>query len=251
MRAELAKVGALLGFVGLIAAGTETASAAAARRQGGSGYSGVLSSNPSLRAQQLACDPDFPISGSTSVIYNPAIVSLGSDLGNGLGDSLIAGSGYSVTGLVEVVNDGVRRLQPLTPGSAFDPVGQETGYVQVVYTLLDGGEPGEVSLPQGFGVVDSDEAVDGVDTHAFTFRYVDGVAANIDATYTIYADLGDTHSGNRPDSLTAVDDNGQVFTLTPGQLQAAQVRGNVVPEPSSLALLGLCGAALLGRRRRA
>jgi hypothetical protein len=222
---------------------------AAARRAGGSGYSGALSSNPATRQHQLACDPIMPISGSTSVLYNPAIVTLSTpDVSNAF--SLIAGPGYSVTGFVEILSDGVRRLQEIDDGQFF-PQGAETGYVQVLYTLIGSGtETGQIAPPEGFTTVDVDDAVLGVDTHALNFQYLDGVPAEINAPYTIYADRGNTHSQNTADFLTAIDDQGQQFTLTASQLQPAQVRGNVVPEPASLGLLGVAGLSLLFRRRR-
>src|SRR5215217_565212 len=48
---------------------------ALAQLNGGSGYSGSLSSNATIRQQQLICDP-APGTGTTSVAYNPALVSL-------------------------------------------------------------------------------------------------------------------------------------------------------------------------------
>src|SRR5689334_5300757 len=57
---------------------------AIAKMNGGSGLSGTLSSNPTIRQQQLICDPDPPDVGSTSVLYNPA-VSLLAGVGNGPG----------------------------------------------------------------------------------------------------------------------------------------------------------------------
>src|SRR5687767_12710552 len=90
------------GVIGLCA---ESSSAALARRAGGSGYSGQLSSNRAIRKQQLTCDPDDPIGGSTSTLYNPAVVTL---------SNLLFGPGYSGSGVIEVeIGDGVHVLQDI------------------------------------------------------------------------------------------------------------------------------------------
>jgi len=47
-----------------------------ALKNGGSGYSGTLSSNPTVRQQQLICDPIEPRAGSTSVMFDPKLVRL-------------------------------------------------------------------------------------------------------------------------------------------------------------------------------
>src|SRR5215218_1592551 len=49
---------------------------ALAAATGGSGYSADLSSNATIRQQQLICDPIEPKAGSTSVQYDPKVVRL-------------------------------------------------------------------------------------------------------------------------------------------------------------------------------
>ena len=54
---------------------------------GGSGYSGTLSTNAATRQQQLICDPNEPHQGSTSVSYDPTLVTLaGFQAGPGYGN---------------------------------------------------------------------------------------------------------------------------------------------------------------------
>lgn len=227
------------------------ASAALSKAAGGSGYSGTLSSKPAVRQQQLICDPVEPIRGSTSVLYQPELVTL---------DGFQYGPGYGplngLTAVVEVQVGQLTRLQNLT--SFLDnPEGDETGYVQVYYELI--GSAGQIA-PDGT-VLDEDPGPglpgEGVDTHAFQFTERDfrlqggelsaqGIFPVVIATYTIYADEGNRPSGNRMDFLTGRDDAGELFTLTPRQLASATVTS---PEPSGMVLVALAGVGLLRRRR--
>lgn len=256
-------------LTGLLAFGAQ---AATSRKLGGSGYSGTLSSNAVTRQQQLICDPEYPESGSVSVLYDPAIVSLAPvetprlTVGPAatlpppaLFPTLVAGPGYDVTAQIEVIDDGVRRLMPLQAGQTFDSQGgliEETGYIQVFFTRT--GTPGQMAPPPGFVTVDEDNPYSGVDTHALFFNYQFGVQNNVDATYTIRAELFARHGGgdtvNPSDYLEFIDDaSGDRTFLNPGELRAAQVRGPLVavPEPASLAVMGFAGLMLLGRHRRA
>src|SRR4051794_11061999 len=89
---------------------------------GGSGYSGPVSTNPTIRQQQLICDPTEPVAGSTSVVYDASKVTL---------TDAIPGPGYDnlgFIGLVEVkLANGNTILQPF-PSYRHNPLGQETGY---------------------------------------------------------------------------------------------------------------------------
>src|SRR5687768_453094 len=67
---------------------------ALASATGGSGYSGTLSSNLSIRKQQLICDPAEPVQGSTSVLYDASKVTL---------TGLVPGPGYNNLGFVGLV----------------------------------------------------------------------------------------------------------------------------------------------------
>lgn len=222
---------------GLLGLSADVSSAALAKASGGSGYSGKLSANPTIRRQQLICDPatpaasapgnsgGAPISGSTSVTYDPSIVTL---------SRLAFGPNYFGSALVEVaVSRPAADVAPafsettLEPLDQFllRPLGPETGYVQVTYAL--DGPAGQMSPPPNFTTVDSD-GVKGFDTHALMFSYVPGVADTAVAKYTIYADPGGDHSGNKADSLTGMNPDGSTFTLGPGQLSPATVSGSLV-----------------------
>src|SRR5688500_13849303 len=163
---------AVLVAAGVIGVFADASPAALARASGGSGYSGQLSSNRAIRRQQLTCDPDDPLSGSTSTLYDPNVVTL---------SSLFFGPGYTGRGVVEVdVGEG-RVLQDI--GSFLEePRGRETGYVQVFYnqfgmptgntSLMALALTGQIPVQEGYFVNDTD-GVKGVDTHAFEFTYLD------------------------------------------------------------------------------
>lgn len=248
--------------VGLLADG---ASAAIKRAQGGSGYSGKLASSPAVRQQQLICDPEFPESGTTSVIYDPAIVSLSSPFESPEPPAedpsffgVVPGPGYRITTILVEVDDGEGGTfldfffagDGYTPGDPLPLEGRETGFLQVGFvrdpTATD--DPGEIDPRQygDFTTVDVDDVFQGVDTHAIFFHYNVNAPDFVDATYTIFADTGTR--GNNADFLRFLDGTEET-TLGPGDLRAAQVRGGLVPEPSALALFGLGGLLALRRRR--
>src|SRR5688572_8776213 len=77
--ARAAWCGALAAMAGMCGWAAPAAEAASARRLGQaiSAYSASLFGKTGLSAfqqQTLACDPDEPLGGSTSVLYNPSVV---------------------------------------------------------------------------------------------------------------------------------------------------------------------------------
>jgi hypothetical protein len=239
-------------------AAPSASSAALARKQVNgtaplASYSGTLSRNSVIRQQQLICDPPEPIRGSTSVEYEPDKVSLsGFAYGPGYGPLVV--NQRSVIGYVEVEQNTERFLQDLD-SFLVQPEGRETGYVQVLYSLVDtAGQitPGGTILDEDPGLGDPGE---GVDTHQFTFTEaaatlpgkvgIEGIIVRGPATYHIYADDGSR--GADADFLVGLDDAGAPFTVTHEGIHDATV---TAPEPSGLIVLGLGAMGLLARRRR-
>ena len=196
---------------------------ALAKASGGSGYSGCLSTNPTIRQQQLICDPDEPVEGSTSVSYNPTLVTLaGLEYGPGYGPRLVEDGEFSqfIQGYVEVAGIEGTFLQRIE--SFLDsPQGIETGYVQVYFELSDG-EVGQIAPPEE-NFIDEIAGVEGVDTHALYFAPVEedpGDIITIDShqnfalaaawdrvvpSYTIFAAEESTHAGNAEDFMITLD----------------------------------------------
>ena len=227
---------------------SNSTSAGLAKLAGGSGLSGKLSTNKALRHQELIVDPtEAPISGSTSVSYDPCVVSL---------SGLSFGPGYSGQGFVEEERTCDHRthffLQNIN-SFLVCPHGRQTGYVQVSFTLS--GTPGTISPQQGFTTVAS-SGVAGFDTHSLMFTYLPGVPDTAVANYTIFADTGMRPSGNHADSLTGIGPNGTKFTVGPGQISSAAVSGSLaVPLPpavwTGLAMLLTMASVTAVRRVRA
>ena len=248
MSKKLFWVAAACGVV-ISAAPSQSHAALARQRVGGTApiasYSATLSTNPTIRQQQLICDPPEPMRGSTSVQYEADKVSLsGFDYGPGYGPSFLPNE-QQVDGFVEVVSNNETFLQSI--GSFLQqPGGRETGYVQVFYSLLGEQKPGQIA-PLG-AVLDEDPGLgasgEGVDTHQLFFTPLD-VPGLGPATYRVFADDG--IRGLEPDFLVGLDDAGNQFTVTYDQIHDAVV---TAPEPSASALLALASAALLRRRRR-
>ncbi len=197
----------IAGSVGIFA---EPSPAGLAQLFGGSGYSGNLSKNRAIRHQQLICDPSgAPISGSTSVKYDPCVVSL---------SGLEFGPGYTGQGFVEEEKrcDNKTRFFLQNINSFLEcPKGKQTGYVQVTYSLE--GKAGTMTPEQGF-TTEASNGVAGVDTHSLMFTYLPDVPDTTVAKYTIYADTGTRPSGNKTDSLSGISPSGAKFTLGPSQL---------------------------------
>jgi len=237
---------AVAGWFGLSA---EVSQAALAKRAGGSGLSGQLSSNKAIRKQQLIADPFEPDSGSTSVQYDPGTVTL---------SSITGGPGFFTSAMIEVRDSmGKTFLQDFKSFQG-SPGGKETGYVQVNFTFnSEGGTArGQITPPSGYTTVDQ-KGGKGVDTHAFIFNYL-AVPDSQVAVYKVFADLGGTHSGNSRDFLTGTDAAGS-FTVDAPDITGVTVRGslnvNAVPLPPAVLAGGLMLAGVFGfemvRRRRA
>jgi len=261
----------------VVGGSADVASAALAKKRGLSGLSGTLSSNATIRQQQLICDPadgtesgaidpnasalaqGAPRRGSDSVSYDPSIVSL---------SAVQLGSGYAGSGRVEVQVAGGRRVLQDLAAFLSKPAGTETGYVQLLFhhgprgTLppdnLFGpkGEPGKTPVAGGFTTNMSD-GPEGFDTHSFFFTYKAGVADTTVAAYDIFANPGGRASGGSADFLTGLDvTTGQEFTVPASQIAPAHVQGALITVPlppavcagsATLAAVGLLGWA---RRRR-
>jgi len=222
---------------------------ALAKRAGGSGLSGQLSSNRAIRKQQLIADPFEPDSGSTSVQYDPKTVTL---------SAVNGGPGFSASAFVEVMDrTGKTFLQDFGTFKEA-PGGAETGYVQVSFFFnSEGGVArGQIKPPAGYTTVDQ-KGGNGVDTHEFIFDYL-AVPGSKVAVYKVYADPGGTHSGNGRDFLSASDAQGS-FTVGANDISGVTVRGslivNAVPLPPAVFAGGLMLAGVFGlgtvRRRRA
>ena len=190
---------------------------------GGSGLSGTLSTNPTIRQQQLICDPDEPQAGSTSVAYEASQVTVrGAQPGPGYDNR-------SFTGFVEVVDQtGKPVLQPLQEFIE-RPLGRETGYVQILYQL--DGIAGQMRPPDGFTIVD-EEGVAGVDTHALTFALLPGVPTDAFIRYVVFSAGENTHADNKEDFF--IDPTGKRI----GSAEIAPAAVSTKPGGGPLLLVG-------------
>ena len=233
----------------LLSLAPAVAEGALSRRAGGSGYSGTLSSNRTIRKQQLICDPDDPTAGSASIEYPADVVTvIGLGYQSGGYKSPVTGEGF-----IEVVENGTARLMDL--GDFFDMADnparpRETGYIQVFYEKF--GPTGQIDVPQDFVTIDRDPGVtgdQGVDPFNLFFDLAsDTLPDTTVARYRIFAATANLHSGNAADFMKGVDEFGE-FTLGPSQIGEARVAG-AFPEPGAVGLLALGGVGLLARRRR-
>src|SRR5262249_51470316 len=146
-----------------------TAASAHGAAAGHPGYSANLSSNKSLRQQQLLCDPAFATDGSTSTLYYAAISSI---------QEVDAYPGFGITGVyVQVYTDGTSHgtdtiysgppIAAVTDIPSILSGAPETGLVQVYWQIL--------SLPGSAGIAGSNANVvttDDTNTHTIVFNYL-------------------------------------------------------------------------------
>ena len=256
-------------------AGAAPAFGAVAQATGGSGFSGTLSSNPTVRRQQLICDPTDPTSGSTSVSYNPAVATLaGQQSAN-----FLFGPGYGQTpgqpiARVEYQQSAFKLFLDVNSFPFTLPSGgAETGYVQVLFSK--NGQPTGRLSPSGpsgdFVQVARDPGVtgtSGVDTFALIFQTPStSTPLTSTATYQIFAASSGSHGtgfggpGNAGDYMAGLTDTGTPFRVpvnetTPpnnpndptNYIAPATVSGNYIPEPSTAAAWGVAAGLLLRRR---
>lgn len=220
--------------------------AALAHASGGSGTSGVLSSNPTIRRQQLICDPLNPSGGSYSVQYDPTVVSYDFT-------SLTAVTGYTITSAYisrDFGSPGSPKPQLVDINSSAFLSNAQTGYIQVFFQQNSGASYQPPTVPPGYTTLDS-KGVSGDETHFLTFSYLSAVPNTTFANYTIFADPGGRplNSGGLSPADFLIDDVGN--TVQFGQIAPITVRANlIVPEPASLGILALASTALLRRWRR-
>ena len=239
----------------LVAGVPAAAEGAAARRAGGSGLSGTLSSNRTIRQQQLVADPEPPDRGSLSISYDPTISLLsGYRYGPGYERPGVAGQPPQPAGFVEVLRVGQNQRELVDIDEFLINRGNgmftEVGFIQMQFVRT--GQPGQINPPGGFMIVDEDAGVTGtfgVDPTALTFDLRDGLSLDTIAAYTIFAAAANSHSGNAADFMTATDDQG-VHTVPASQIAGVTV-SRPFPEPSSAAVLAVGGLGLMARRRRA
>lgn len=240
-----------------VSCSAESTFAALAQQAGGSGYSGTLSNNKAIRKQQLIADPNHPISGSTSLSYDPSVVTI---------SSLIFGPGYGGTGFVEV-DDGEGTFLQDIDSFLSSPAGSETGYAQVFYSL--GGPiitfgastplgaslpttPGQIPVAPGFIPIKKGGPT-AVDTHAFEFTYLPTVPDSTVAVYTIFAKPPNSETEELGDFMEGEDGQGNRFILNASQIAPVTVRSNLnaVPLPPQVwaGLATLAAIVVVASRR--
>ncbi|MDB5296833.1 MAG: hypothetical protein JWO31_2816 [Phycisphaerales bacterium] len=243
---------AVVGWLGFAA---DVSQGALAKKAGGSGLSGTLSSNKAIRKQQLICDPDEPTGGSISVQYDPEVVGV---------SGFSFGPNYTGTAFVQLNFGDGSGFVPLTRYLAQDgsDLGFETGFIQVLFN-----EPtatttavkaaallphGQIPVAEGYTTIDTDGPA-AVDTHSLTFNYLAGVADSTVAAYKIYAAEEGEYGNPNPDYLTGLDENGVPYTLSPSDIAWAKVSGslnaNAVPLPPAALLGGLTMAGMIATRK--
>jgi hypothetical protein len=220
-----------------------------------SAYSASLFGQTSLTAlqtQTLACDPDEPLFGTTSVGYDVGVVRV-TGFGYAPGYMLLE-SPYPSGAGIEVLVDGVPVMRDLAAyvegGIARLSEEPPTGYLQLYWARDESATPGHYVPPNEQFIGFNSAFTDGVDTHFFTFEYLSGVPNEIPAAYRVFDSLA-RGSGNQADIMAFGDPNNPHFTQ-PGEIIDAVISGTAVPEPSAgiLALVGIGLSSLVRRRRR-
>ena len=244
--------------------------AAAQKALGGSGYSGTLSSNPSIRQQQLLCDPPGTLlGGSMTTQYDTNVVTFaGSQNENGYTNSLfVAVEPIINIGAVSDIPQGstgspewVSEAMYLALPSSF----VELGFVQDFFQSTVNSTSGHAMPPPGFTTVGAG-GPSGTDTFGLLFNYLPAIQDSTVASYTNFPIGGNYHPptmpppssdfnmGGQMDSLTFSTDTGTV-TYPATQIDPITVSGSlsVVPEPqvAAAASVLLAGFAAWGFARR-
>ena len=221
----------------------------------------------SIQLQTLTCDPDEPLAGSTSVQYDPSMVSV---IGYGRGPGYVTNPEPFSSGF------GVEIVDPASPNgksvidmnrffaSQIRPI--ETGYLRAYFEVSGEGvsQTGKLTNDPSFVANHADytflgsNGPAGVDTHFFEFTYLTNTTAP--ATYRVFAETADQHyTPTFGDPAYVLLDSDFVTTqdaplekLRPGgavPFEDATISGSV-PEPASLSLVAVAGIALARRRRR-
>ena len=219
---------------------TPAVSEASFARKIGSRYGGKLSSNKSIRTQQLTADPVSVLRGSTSTTYDPNVVSL---------SDVYSLPGFDITNIFVEVSFGERGPSLISFGEFKETNFPQTGYLQVFYQASTYYEESSSAFlmgePQGNVVVDTDGETEGDDTHEMIFDYI-AEDENTIAKYRLYADDGSRGEG--PDSLVSFEDPNFVIR----DIEEANVAGALIPLPAAFgpALIGFAGIGLVKRLRR-
>ena len=201
------------------------------------GLSANLSSNPTIRKQQLLCDPATPSSatpaaplgGAISVSYDPTKVTL---------VDVEPAAGYTI-------DDNASHILVTSEGTFPEHLGQflsevsdgplpEAGKVDIYFSLGGTGSPGQTPVASGYSEMQEAGPI-GYDDCILTFQLLSGVS-NDAPKYTVFADPN-AISGT-PDFLTAADGH----TITAANITPATVGGTMpqglstVPDPANPAL---------------
>jgi hypothetical protein len=235
-----------------------------------SAYSASLFGKKNLTATQtqtLTCDPDEPLAGSTSTLYDPSIVTV-SGFGRGPGYIVNPNSPFPSGFGIELFNAASPNGKALVDlGQYLDsPVrAGQTGYLRMYFQVSGEGvgqtgklidDPIWRENHLDYEFLGTDGPV-GVDTHYYDFTYLLPDDPR-NAVYTVFAELADKHyieSPQNPGSFSTLESD---FVLSQSAPEGPwrpgpdfDFVGATVPEPAGITLLvGAAGAATLARKRR-